>query len=130
MMMIDHDCYIFLVPYWTPNVPHNLIQSRGSYGYSHIKKTCSHLSGENKSSASEYINPDRIVIRVPSRDDPSVCRHHLSVFLVGRVMIVVCRRHVEGEAVVCAVSTPYWRPNSMQGYFVRSGQHGQSHRCV
>ncbi len=27
----DDDCYIFLVPYWTPNVPLNLIRSRGTY---------------------------------------------------------------------------------------------------
>jgi hypothetical protein len=32
---IDDDCYIFLGTYWTPNVPHDLIQSRGTHGESH-----------------------------------------------------------------------------------------------
>ncbi len=42
----DDDCYILLAPYWTPNVPRSLTESRGTQ-IPKQKKEVSHLVGEN-----------------------------------------------------------------------------------
>ncbi len=56
--MHDGNCYFLLVPYWTPNVPRSLTESRGTYEF-HTSKNVLHISGEKLPRATEYTKSNR-----------------------------------------------------------------------